>query len=377
MWFALLGGLGAVSVMTRAVPEFTTRGDTGGLRRLLSQLLTVRAGTGVLGAAAYVALAAWRVDVDAASIAFVAAALFTRTTANICFALFLGLNQAARWGLGETLRRTLTVVFVLAGAAAGGLRGACAGYFAAHVVTLGAGLWMSRDYLRWSLARPDLSFLRPYLRTGVAFTAGNVMLSLSQRTGEALVHVSTGSFPEVGYFGVAYGLYLAGAQVVWHFSASFAPMLVGWHARGDRDAVGRWIRRLLLWTATAAASAAAIVWFFGEAFVRLALGDEYVLVAASLRPLAVAGLAVAVSSAGRVAALVENRPGSSAAAAGLELATFWILGAPLASAWGSAGASWAACAGATANALWMMGPGRARTPPGSRSAPDAPVSPSW
>ena len=46
MWFAMLSGLGAVSLMTRVVPQFTAAGDIAGLRTLVTSLLVLRAGTG-------------------------------------------------------------------------------------------------------------------------------------------------------------------------------------------------------------------------------------------------------------------------------------------------------------------------------------------
>src|SRR5688572_2408609 len=42
MWFAMLSGLGAVSLMTRIVPQFTAAGDLFGLRKLITNLLVLR-----------------------------------------------------------------------------------------------------------------------------------------------------------------------------------------------------------------------------------------------------------------------------------------------------------------------------------------------
>ena len=58
MWFAMLSGLGAVSLMSRIVPALTAAGDTAGLRKLFSSLLTLRTGTGVLTALSYMAVVA-------------------------------------------------------------------------------------------------------------------------------------------------------------------------------------------------------------------------------------------------------------------------------------------------------------------------------
>ena len=50
MWFAMLSGLGAVSVMTRAVPPLVMADDMAGLRRLMSSLLALRTFTAVAAA---------------------------------------------------------------------------------------------------------------------------------------------------------------------------------------------------------------------------------------------------------------------------------------------------------------------------------------
>lgn len=178
-WFALLSGLGAVSMMTRWVPAFVVRGDVTGLQKLVSGLLTLRFATGFVAGACYLVLTTiWLPGIDVVSLSFIAGAVFTKTASNVCFALFLGLNQAGRWGLGELLRRLLTLVFVLLGFSYAGLRGACAGWFAANTCVLFIGMWMGRDHIRWSAMWPDRRFMAPFLRTGVYFAGGNILLTI-------------------------------------------------------------------------------------------------------------------------------------------------------------------------------------------------------
>lgn len=351
MWFALLTGMGTVSMMTRAVPGFVLRRDLAGLRTLVSGLTGLRAGGGLLAAALYLALTmTWLRDIDVIGLLFIAGAVFSRTVANILLALMLGLNQAARWALGETLRRWLTFVLVVAGYYALGFRGACLGYFAAHAAALVFGAWTAREYVDWRALVPKLEFLAPYLRTGASFAAGNILLALSQRTGETLVHLSTGSFAEVGYFGVAYGVYVAAGQALWHFALSFAPMLVGWKEQGDMPAIRDWISRFAFRLIAGAVALAVLMVLVGRIAVWLVLGSEYTSVAASLPPLAIAMVALTVASISRLRALVADRPGVTAIAAGLELAAFWGVGAILAPAYGSYGAALAVLVGAAVNA---------------------------
>src|SRR4029453_11688636 len=114
MWFTLLSGLGAVSLMTRTVPQYLANGDVAGLRKLVTNLLALRAGTGVAPALTYfpIIVAVLR-EPDVVAATLVAGGVLARTIGNLCFSLFLGLNQAARWGLGDLLRRWLTLGITL------------------------------------------------------------------------------------------------------------------------------------------------------------------------------------------------------------------------------------------------------------------------
>jgi O-antigen/teichoic acid export membrane protein len=354
LWFALLTGLGAASMMTRSVPMFLLKGDMAGLRKFVSSLLVLRMVTGLFAGAMYLALTTlWLSDIDVMALLFMAGAVASRTAANICFALFLGLNQAGRWAMGEALRRTLVLVFVLAGFGLAGLRGACAAWFAANVIVLIAGLWMSRDHITWSEMWPDLRFLSPFLRSGAYFAGGNMLLAASQRTGESLVQLTTHSFTEVGYYGVAYGMYAAGTQALWHGAAAFAPMLILWNGRGDTAASRDWLERLQAWLTVGAVVGVIAVLLAGDVIVAGLLGSKYLPAAPNLVPLALAFVSVAFSSVGRLQALVADLPGVSAKAAAVELVTFWTGGLLLGNWIGSLGACVAVLAGATANAAYL------------------------
>lgn len=354
LWFGLLSGLGVISMMTRSVPSFIVRGDLPGLRKLVSSLLALRVGLGFIAGACYLALTTfWLRDIDVVALVFMAGAVFTRTVGNICFALFLGLNQAGRWGLGDLLRRSFTLVLVLVGFSLAGLRGACAGWFAANALVLIVGVWMAREHIRWSEMWPDRTFLTPFLRTGAYFAGGNILLAISHRTGETLVHLTTGDFTEVGFFAAAYGVFAAGTQALWHVAISFAPLLMLWNERGESSTSAAWIERLLAWLTVAAVAGVIAVVFIGDLAVSWVLGPEYLPAARGLVPLAIAFLAAAVSSVGRLQALVSNRPGISATAAGLELAAFWATGLALAGDAGSLGACVAVLTGSTLNAAYV------------------------
>src|SRR5262245_61212560 len=84
LWFSLLGGMGAVSMMSRFVPEFQERRDDAGLRKLLGGMMLLRIGTGILGAFAYFLLASvWLRSLNRVAIVLVAASVSVRAVGNL------------------------------------------------------------------------------------------------------------------------------------------------------------------------------------------------------------------------------------------------------------------------------------------------------
>jgi O-antigen/teichoic acid export membrane protein len=339
LWFSLLSGLGAVSMMTRSVPRLVAAGDDLGLRRLATSLMALRAITGAASAGGYYLVAVLLLgEPDLAAAALVAATVAVSAVGNLGFALLLGVNQAARWGMGELSRRWLTLPLVPAGYLAGGLRGACAGLLAGEVIVLALGLWWARPYLGREFLDLSRRHLAPFLRTGGLFAAGNLLLALTQRTGEALVRFSTGSYEEVGYFGAAYAIYQTLAHGYWQVVISLAPHLIIQLEHGRRDVVARWLERLSAYAVAAAVLALAGAVLVGPDVVTLLLGREYGAVAFNIVPLTATLVALAAGHVGRLLALTLDRPRVIIAAAGLELAAFWAVGFPLAARLGSLGA---------------------------------------
>ena len=354
MWFSMLSGLGAVSVMTRAVPPLVMADDMPGLRRLMSSLLALRTFTAVGSAALYFAIIVLLLDEsDLVAASFIAGGVFCRTVANVCFSFFLGLNQAAQWGLGDLLRRWLALVLVLVGFPLAGLQGACAAFLIANFVVLGFGLFRAWEYLHWSHVDMTQAYLGPFIRLGTFFAAGNLLLALVHRSGETLVRLSTDDYVQVGFFGAAYSIYLTGAQALWQLAVSFAPFLIARVHQGDTTTSALWLERLFKGM-TIVASMSALAWvFIGPDIVPLVLGRAYRPVAWNLGPLTVALIAFGVCSIGRLISLVVDRPGDSAVAAGVELFTFWAVGSLLATRYGSFGATVAALLGTAGYAVYI------------------------
>jgi O-antigen/teichoic acid export membrane protein len=341
LWFSLLSGFGAVSLMTRFVPELMGRGDREGVRKLASNLLTLRAASGVASAVAYQLLVRqWLVDLPVWAIGLAGMAITARTLANLPFTLFLGLNEAARWGAADVGRRLLLFPLVYGGFVVGGLTGACGGLFATELLILALGLWWSREYTVWRLMKPDLAFLRPFLGFSAAFFWANLLLTLFHQGGAPFVQFISGDYKEAGFYSIAFGAYLAGVQGVWKLLSAFGPLLTALRARGDWEALEGWVNRLLVVLGLGSVTAAAVLLAYGGWVVERVFGPGYEQVAALLPVLGVAGLFIGPSGVARLLAVACDLPKVSVVGAALQVGVFLAAGALVVPVMGSVGAAW-------------------------------------
>jgi O-antigen/teichoic acid export membrane protein len=289
--------------------------------------------------------------------AILAGAVFVRAPAGLFFSFYLGLNQAARWGIADIVRQWGTLAFMLPGYLLSGLRGAALGVLLAELVVLLVGLIGARPFLTWAAIRIDLHGVAPYLRLGLIFYVGDLVLAAFERSGEALVRATCGDYAEVGFFGVAYSAYLTAAVGLPQIALAFAPLLTILRLEGDRVAVRLWIERLLKWQALGSVVMVLAAVLIGRDLVPLVLGSAYRPVAANLILLATGLVALSLTSAANLSALTHDRPAVALVAAVLRLGTFWLLGLSFAGRWGSWGASLAVLGAVVAQAgffTWRM-----------------------
>lgn len=332
LWFVIGSALGFTPILNRYVPQFVLQGDD--LRPFLERLLTLRLLSGGAAAGLYLLLTRlWLHELDPAVLLTLAAFVPLQTLAYFLFAVSLGLNQAARWGMGQLIRGWVSLALLLVGFYLGGLRGACLGLLLTELVVLALGAWWTRPYLARPRLRLDLRTMLPYLRFGLIFFASDLLLTAVHYTGQALVRVVSGDYRQVGYFSLAYSTYRALALIVPQLTASFAPLFTTLLARGQADALRDWSGRLLKWLAIGGVVLFFGVLLLGEDVVPMVFGPAYAAVAVNLLPLMLTLLVVTIVSVNRLLALVTDRPGVALAAAAVQVVAFWGLGVPLV-AWG-------------------------------------------
>ncbi|HEX9680277.1 MAG TPA: lipopolysaccharide biosynthesis protein [Anaerolineales bacterium] len=360
VWFELASGLGIGQVIARETPSFRLRHDREGLEGFFGSLVTLRAASGLLAAAAYFILTRlWLKEIEPLVLAAVAAAVVVQSMGGTLYSFFLGLNQAARWGANDVLSRTVPILFLVSGYKLGGLPGACLGLLAGEAVVAGIALWWARPYLSRSGLRSSWRGLAPHLRFALGFYISTLVLAFFQRSGEPMVRIFSGDYAQVGYFGLAYAAYSAAEAVIPQLTMAFAPFLTALQLKGDPERVARWAERLARWLGVVGIATIAGAFLVGEDLVPAVFGGDFKPVWIYLLPLALTLLPQAIGAVTRMLAVVYDRPGEVVRASFLRLALLWAVGPILVGRLGGAGASLAVFLAVTAYAAylaWRMRP---------------------
>ena len=184
LWIANGSALGITPIMGRYVPDFLIRNDRKELLKFVGQMAATRLLLGGVGAALYFILTKlWLQELDWVVLALMAVSVFFNIISFLVYALFLGLNQASKWVMNETLKCWGSLVLVLIGVSVWGLKGACLGIALTEFMILGVGLLWGRAYLVESFSWPNLRYLAPFLHFGFLFFVADIIMSTLQYGG--------------------------------------------------------------------------------------------------------------------------------------------------------------------------------------------------
>jgi O-antigen/teichoic acid export membrane protein len=342
LWFVWGSDLSSAQVMGRYVPHFMLQGEKEKLQKFFSNLLAVSWASGALCACLYLLFTSlWLTDLDLLLLVTMSVTLLSRAASHPFFTLFLGLNQAARWGMGEILRHWFILFLVIIGFHLAGLQGAFLGLWLTELIVLSIGVWWGKPYLSWTELRPDVRYLTPYLRFGLIFLIFNLLSAAFQCSGEVLVRLFYPDYVQVAYFGLANNVYLTIALAIPQFTIAFAPLMITLQAQGKTESVRQWIERLINGLTVGGMFVVFGVLLLGNNLVPLVLGAAYQPVAANLFPLSLTLWAHVLSGVAVLLTLVYNHPKTAVMSAFIRLAALWIFGPFLIARWGSLGGCFA------------------------------------
>jgi O-antigen/teichoic acid export membrane protein len=342
LWLVWGSDLSSSQVMGRYIPHFMLQGEKERLQKFFSNLLAVSLLSGALCACLYLLFTSlWLTDLDLILLVTMSVTLLFRTAGHPFFTLFLGLNQAARWGMGEFLRHWFILFLVIIGFYLSSLRGAFLGLLLTELIVLSIGVWWGKPYLSWTELRPDVRYLAPYLRFGLIFLIFNLLSAAFQSSGEVLVRLFYPDYVQVAYFGLTNNVYLTIGLAIPQFTIAFAPLMITLQAQGKTENVRQWIERLINGLTVGGMFVVFGVLFLGNNLVPLILGAAYLPVAANLLPLSLTLWAQVLSSVAILLTLVYNTPKTAVMSAFIRLAALWIFGPFLIAKWGSLGGCFA------------------------------------
>jgi O-antigen/teichoic acid export membrane protein len=348
LWFVVGSDLGFTQIMGRYVPDFTLHGEKEKLQKFFSNLWVVSLLSGAIGAGLYLSFTTlWLTDLDQFLLMIMSATLLVQGGSRPFFTLFLGLNQAARWGMGETFHHWFLVFLVIVGFYLGGLRGAFMGLLLTEWLVLFIGAWWGRSYFSWKDLRLDLKYLIPYLRFGFMFFAFNLLASAFQRSGEVLVRFFYPDYVQVGYFGLANNVSFTISTAIRHFIIAFAPLLMTLQAKGELETIKQWLEHLINWLGVGAVFVVFGVLFLGNDLVPIVLGTAYHPVATNLLLLSLTLWVQVLGDGAVLLIIISNRPKIALMAAGIRLIAMWVFGPFLIARWGSLGGCFAFLAAST------------------------------
>ncbi len=362
-WFIMLRDPGLNQIMGRFIPQLRLQGDWERLRKLFNNLLALCLVGGTLAAILYFLLTSlWLTDLDLFLLATMASTVVVRACSHPFFSLFLGLNQAARWGMNDIIYRWASLAFLIVGFYMAGLQGACLGLLMAELIVLSVGVWWGRSHFSWSKIRLDISYLMPYLRFGFFFYVSHLMIAASYHSGAVLVRFFYSDYVQVGYFGLAFSAFLTAAIAIPQLTLAFAPFMTTLLDQGKTEELCQWTEHLIKWLAAAGVLAVFGVLLLGNDLIPLMLGKTYRPVAINLLPLSLALFPFVLNNVATLLTLIYNRPKVALVAAGIRLAAFWIFGFPFVAWWGSFGGCLAVLVASSLSAVYSTRRMRESTP---------------
>jgi O-antigen/teichoic acid export membrane protein len=336
--FTMLSDFGLNQVMGRYIPQFNLQGEMESSKKLLNSFLMLSLVTGTFAACLYLLITYfWLKEIPFLSLLAMAITVLIRSCDSTIFSLFLGLNQAARWGSKDILNRLLSIPLMIVFFYLGGLTGACLGLLLTEAFILILGMWWGKSYLSRSYMRLDLHSLSPYLRFGILFFISHLISTTLNNSGGVVIRALNPDYTQVSYFELAQKIFVTASFAYPHFSLSFAPLMTILLKKGNTEILGQWVEQLLKWMTVAGVGIMFSFLLLGGDVVHLILGKAFQPVATNLLPLAFVFLFLALNSVSNLLALVYERPKVSLTGSIIRLVVFWGSGLFFISFWGSFG----------------------------------------
>jgi PST family polysaccharide transporter len=351
LWW--VGDLGGLEVFGRHIPPLQEK-DPASARKLFGQAFILR----LLIAFSLIPLmliagpliAPWLKGWPAALIA-ISAGLHIISWSS--YHLLYARKEMGKWAT-ELSWRLMTQLPLVILAGKWNLTAQMAAFTLNEVIYLAIALWWTRDWFSWRALKPDLGFLKPYLRMGLGFWATNVGLILLFRTGTLMVQVLTGQSAQVSFYDLALTVFFLIFTIIDQLIRSFLPTVTEFHEDGQGERVSRWLKVLTEWGAALSIIAVIAVQYTADWILPFILGGDYLEAATVLRIMLLSLPALVLVGVGTVAAAVHQSPRVKLIAILVGAVVFWGSALVITPRYGAVGTAWALTAGLNVYALLLF-----------------------
>ena len=351
LWWA--GDLGGLEVFGRHIPPLAAQKPEAA-RKLFAQSFLLRLGIAVALIPVMLVVGPWIAPWLKGWPSFlIALSAGLHIISWSSFHLLYARKEMGKWAMELSARLVTQLPLVLL-LGRWGLTSQMLAYAANEVIYLALALWWTRDWFDWRALKPDLSFLRPYLRLGAGFWATNVGLILLFRTGTVLVQMLTHDSAQVSFYDLALTVFFLIFTIIDQLIRSFLPTVTEFHEEGQQARVGRWLHVLTQWGAALAFIAVIAVQYTADWILPLILGGDYQESATVLRVMLLSLPALVLVGVGTVAAAVHQRPRVKLLAILAGALIFWGSAWFITARYGAVGTAWGLTAGLNVYALLLF-----------------------
>lgn len=351
LWW--VGDLGGLEVFGRYIPVWQTR-QPEQARKLFGQMFWIRCLIAATLAPLMLVVGPWIapwLHGWPAALTGLAAGLHIISWTS--YHLLYARNEMGKWAV-ELSWRLITQLPLILLVGQWGLTAQMAAFTLNEAIYLALALWWTRDWFSRAALRPDLGFVRPYLRLGSGFWATNAGLIILFRSGTILVQLFTGDSVQVSYYDLALIVFFLVYTIIDQLVRSFLPTVSEFQEGGQGERVASWLQIVTQWGAALAVMAVIAVQYTAQWIMPFVLGADYGDSALVLQVMLLSLPALVLVSVGTVATAVRASPRAKLIAIVAGLVVFYGSSPFLGRNYGAVGVAWSLTLGLTTYALALF-----------------------
>ncbi len=344
--------LGGQAAFARFIPEYRNTGAEDRISAMFMQFLLLRIAIASLMSLAFFSLLTHLLpDLTFYTLLTATGVFVTGLVASTFYQLQFGLNNIGRWLCQDSSRRLLLIGLLLLFGMNFNFGNIVGIMLAVETGFLIAGAYWAKPWFSFRHEVSEISVLMKYIRFGLAFFVGNLLLMAFWRSGDILILKFSSHASEVTYFSIANAIVLALYGLFSQLSILIMPSLMALSAQGEHERKTLWLSTTLKYITLIVFIIIFALWSVAEPLIANILGESFRPVATNLLILLFSLLPMNIIRLGMSSALVHDQQRHNAWVAGLALITFLICAAFLIPHYGSIGAAAAIVLGASAGSV--------------------------